>query len=82
MSGDSYKLDDQNALYFLTFTVIDWVDVFTKPDYKLVLVDSMNYCVKEKGLTIYAWVLMSNHLHLMIPYIDNSSQRHSWFDLY
>ncbi len=65
MSGDSYKIDDQNALYFLTFTVIDWVDVFTKPDYKLVLVDSMNYCVKEKGLTIFAWVIMSNHMHVI-----------------
>ena len=47
MSGDRYKITDQNAMHFLTFTVVDWVDVFTKKDYKLELVDSMNYCIKE-----------------------------------
>ncbi len=63
MSGDRYKITDQNAIYFLTFTVIDWVDVFTKKDYKQELVDSMNYCIKEKGLIVYSWVIMSNHMH-------------------
>ncbi len=65
MSGDSYIISDQNGLYFLTFTVIDWVDVFTKKEYKLVLTDSMNYCVEQKGLIIYAWVIMSSHLHVI-----------------
>ncbi len=52
-------------MYFLTFTVIDWVDVFTRKEYKLEIVDSMNYCVQEKGLIIYAWVIMSNHVHVI-----------------
>ncbi len=65
MSGDRYKITDQNALYFLTFTVIDWVDVFTRKDYKLIVTDSMNYCIKEKGLTVYGWVIMSNHIHVL-----------------
>lgn len=65
MSGDRYPITDQNAMYFLTFTVIDWVDVFTRKEYKFELVDSMNYCVKKKGLTIFAWVIMSNHMHVI-----------------
>ncbi len=52
-------------MYFLTFTVIDWVDVFTRKKYKLEIVDSLNYCVQEKGLIIYAWVIMSNHVHVI-----------------
>jgi len=63
MSGDNYKITDQNAMHFLTFTVVDWVDAFTKKDYRLELVDSMNYCIKEKGLIVYGWVIMSNHMH-------------------
>ncbi|HHL57552.1 MAG TPA: transposase [Bacteroidetes bacterium] len=63
MSGDRYYITDQNAIYFLTFTTIDWVDIFTKKEYKLELVDSMNYCIKEKGLIVYGWVIMSNHMH-------------------
>ena len=63
MSGDKYIIRDQNAKHFLTFTIIDWVDVFTNKEYKLEIVDSMNYCIKEKGLMVYGWVIMSNHIH-------------------
>jgi REP element-mobilizing transposase RayT len=66
MSGDRYKIADQEQTYFLTLTVIDWVDVFTRKDYKLIIVDSLNYCVASKGLEIFAWVIMSNHIHLMV----------------
>lgn len=56
---------------FITTTVVDWVDVFTRPQYKNIVVDSLRYCQNEKGLIIYAWVLMSNHMHL-IAGIDES----------
>ena len=39
MSGDRYEIVDQEKTYFLTLTVIDWVDVFTRKDYKLIIVD-------------------------------------------
>ncbi|NQU88204.1 MAG: transposase [Mariniphaga sp.] len=65
MTADNYFITDQNAVYFLTFTVTDWIDVFTRKEYKIVITDSLNYCVENKGLTIYAWCLMSNHLHLI-----------------
>ena len=65
MPADNYFIEDQNATYFLTFTVTDWVDVFTRKDYKIEIVNSLNYCVKNKGLSIFAWCLMSNHLHLV-----------------
>lgn len=65
MSGDRYKITDQNALYYLTLTVVDWVDVFTRKEYRYEIIDSLNYCIKEKGLLVYAWCLMSNHLHII-----------------
>lgn len=52
-------------IYFLTLTVEDWVDVFTRPIYKHIIVESLEYCQNEKGLEIYSWCLMSNHLHLI-----------------
>ncbi len=52
-------------LYFLTMTVVDWVDIFTRPVYKHIIVDALKFCQDEKGLKLYAWVLMSNHLHLI-----------------
>lgn len=52
-------------LYFITTTVIDWMDVFTRPVYKQIIVESLRYCQQKKGLDLYAWVLMTNHLHLI-----------------
>ena len=52
-------------LYFITTTVIDWMDVFTRPIYKRIVIDSLRYCQEHKGLQIYAWVLMTNHIHII-----------------
>ena len=54
MSGDRYKIADQNALYFVTFTVVNWIDVFTRKTYKIEVVNSLNYCIQQKGLKVYA----------------------------
>lgn len=53
-------------VYFVTMTVVDWVDVFTRPIYKHCVLESLVYCQKHKGLDIYSWVLMSNHLHMLV----------------
>jgi putative transposase len=53
------------SLYFLTMTVVDWVDLFTRPTYKHIIVESLKYCQEKKGLQVYAWVLMTNHLHII-----------------
>lgn len=53
-------------MYFITCTVSQWVDVFTRKAYVDIVLDSLRFCQKEKGLKIYAWVVMSNHIHLVI----------------
>lgn len=60
-----YKIRDPHGLYFLTLTVVDWVDVFIRKRYKDIVVESLRYCQKEKGLEIAAWVIMSSHIHLI-----------------
>jgi REP element-mobilizing transposase RayT len=55
----------EGNIYFLTMTVVDWVDIFTRPAYKLEIVRSLKYCQQYKGLEIFAWCLMSNHLHII-----------------
>ena len=51
--------------YFITITVVGWVDVFTRLSQKMVIVDSLKYCQAQKGLSIFAYCLMSNHLHIL-----------------
>lgn len=55
-----------DELYFITTTVVDWIDIFTRPQYKHIILDALTYCQQNKGLKIYAWVLMSNHLHAIV----------------
>ena len=62
----NYKISDQSQLHFISFATISWIDVFTRPAYKDIIVDSRNYCIKNKGLEVYAWCIMSNHVHLII----------------
>ncbi len=62
--GFKYKIRSDKP-YFLTHTIVDWVDVFTRRELANVIVDSLNYCVEKKGLEVYAWCLMPSHLHMI-----------------
>jgi putative transposase len=60
-----YQIKDQSSAYFLTFQVVYWVDVFSRAIYRDILIESLKYCQQEKGLEIFAYVIMSNHVHLL-----------------
>ncbi len=60
-----YKAAQPNEGYFVTLTTVGWVDVFTRPQQKDMLISSLQFCQKEKGLEIYAYCLMTNHLHML-----------------
>ncbi|KAA5549145.1 REP-associated tyrosine transposase [Adhaeribacter rhizoryzae] len=64
--SEKYKVRDEEKIYFITFAVVQWVDVFTRCEYKDLVIDSLRFCQREKGLEIYAWCIMSNHLHLAL----------------
>ncbi len=64
MNGQHYSIRPEKS-YFMTLTVVDWIDVFTRVNHKMLLIDSLKYCQKEKGLNIFAWCLMPSHLHLI-----------------
>ena len=69
--GFAYKIYDQHSMYFVTFTVHQWVDVFTRKQYVEIVLESLRFCQKEKGLKIFAWVVMSNHVHLIVRSDEN-----------
>jgi len=64
--GRQYAIRSQDHFYFVTFTVIEWIDVFTRPEYRNIFIDSVKYCQKEKGLLVGAWCIMTNHIHMAI----------------
>jgi putative transposase len=64
--GRKYAIRSQDHFYFVTFTVIEWIDAFTRPEYRNIFIDSVKYCQKEKGLLVGAWCIMTNHIHMAI----------------
>jgi len=62
----SYRIKNEEGLYYLTFATVEWIDVFTRKRYKDIVVESLKYCQQEKGLELYSWVLMSNHMHMVV----------------
>ena len=63
---DGHKIINQQGLHFVTFTVVGWIDIFTRKEYKDVVIESLRYCQLNKGLLIYSYVIMSNHSHMII----------------
>ena len=64
--SDSYKIKDPDGVYFITVTVIGWVDLFTRKEYRDILLGSLRYCQNKKGLVLYGYCIMSSHIHMII----------------
>lgn len=61
-----YKFRNPEGLYFVTFAVVAWVDVFTRRTYRDILLESFEFAAQNKGLAIHAYVIMSNHVHIIM----------------
>jgi REP element-mobilizing transposase RayT len=60
-----YKFHNSTAPYFVSFATVNWINVFTRQVYFDILVDSVNYCRAEKGMELYAYCFMPNHVHFI-----------------
>ena len=56
----------ENKSYYLTMTIVDWVDLFTRKAQRDIFIASLKYCIEQKGLNVYAYWMMSNHIHLIV----------------
>ena len=72
---DSYKLMDGVYLYFVTFTTVDWLPVFINPEPIRIITDSLRFCIMNKYLKVYAYVIMPNHIHLVISDANFNNSR-------
>ena len=60
-----YKATTTEDAYFITITTVGWIDIFTRLNQRYVLTQALEHCQQEKGLEIYAYCIMSSHLHLL-----------------
>ena len=64
--SDKYRIFKGDDPYFVTFTIVDWLKVLSDDSYKMVLIESIIYCQKNKGLNLYGYCIMPNHVHMII----------------
>lgn len=68
-----YKIIENNTPYFITSTVVEWIPIFINKQYCDIIINSLTYSRKQKGLNLFAYVIMPEHIHLIVS-ADNLSQ--------
>ena len=61
-----YTIRNQTLPHFITITVVDWIDVFSRKVYRDEVISSLDYCIKNKNMNLYGYVIMSNHIHMIV----------------
>ena len=60
------KANTEDAPYFITLTTVGWIDIFSRQTYCHEPIKNLQFCRQERGLEIYAYVIMSSHIHMIV----------------
>ena len=63
--SSKYRIIDHQALHFISFATVQWVDALSRAEYKDIFIESLKFCQARKGLILWAFVIMNNHVHLI-----------------
>ena len=66
MSRTRYKIFNTHYPHFTTSTIVDWLPLFTNPEVVQIILDSLKFMQEQKRLTLFAYVIMENHLHMVV----------------
>ncbi|HWD88566.1 MAG TPA: transposase [Mucilaginibacter sp.] len=69
-----YKFHDKEGLYFVSFATVNWIDVFVRPVYNDLIVESLNYCQANLGMRICCWCIMPSHIHLIFSATESNPE--------
>ena len=72
MTRTRYRIWEQQQPHFLTCTVVAWLPIFTQPDTVGIVLDSWRFLREQERLTLYGYVVLENHLHLIASAPDLS----------
>lgn len=75
--SDKYRIRDNDKAHFITITTVGWVDIFTRSNHKMLIINSLKYCIENKGLVVFAYCLMHSHLHM----ICKADEEHNLSDI-
>jgi hypothetical protein len=47
--SSKYKIGEDAIPHYVTFSVVGWIDVFSREQYKELFIESLRYCPENKG---------------------------------
>lgn len=62
------------GLFFVTLTLVGWIDLFTRYDYCDELINNLNFCIDKKGLRVFSFCIMPSHVHMVATLQDEQKQ--------
>ncbi len=63
---ESYRIVEGVGLYFVTFSIVEWLPVFVSELACKTVSESFNYCIRNKSLRVQSYVIMPTHLHAIL----------------
>jgi len=72
---ETLRIHPDAALYYLTFSVLHWLPVFTSQEPCLIVTETLNFCHREKGLRTNAFVIMPTHIHLIATDVNFDTEQ-------
>jgi len=72
---ERYRIHPDAAVYFLTYSIVEWLPMFVTEATFRIVTDSLTYCHHHKHLRINAFVIMPTHLHMIVFDCDYANDR-------
>lgn len=70
MGRSRYKIHEPTHPHFVTCTVLHWLPLFTRQESVAILIECLKYLQTKDNLKLYAYVILENHLHMVLSSDD------------
>jgi len=78
MGRSRYKILHKDAPHFLTFTILNWIPLFTRRGTVQIILDALVWRQQNKNMKVYAYVILENHMHCILQAPDLIQQVHDF----
>src|SRR5262249_50793985 len=72
---ERYRIRPDAAVYYLTYSLVEWLSVFVTEATCKIVADSLTFCHAQKQLRINAFVIMPTHMHMIVFDADFDTER-------
>jgi REP element-mobilizing transposase RayT len=78
MGRSRYLITDNSAPHFLTFTILNWLAVFTRPGTVQIILDALVWRQNHREVKVYGYVILENHMHCILQAPELRQQVHDF----